>query len=93
MSILSTILYSAISRQSWCLGVRKPPLVSSRINLIHFREELFYQLGLRQFGDFSRIKLEPPPSLRDLVEIGVAAEEISEETTLSKPEIVDVRPI
>ncbi|KAJ3999593.1 histidine kinase-like ATPase [Lentinula boryana] len=52
-------------------------------------EELFYQLGLRQFGDLSRLKLEPPPSLRVLVKIAVDAEEISEETTLSKSDIVD----
>ncbi|KAJ3866490.1 histidine kinase-like ATPase [Lentinula novae-zelandiae] len=52
-------------------------------------EELFYQLGLRHFGDFSRLKLEPSPSLRELVKIAVDAEEISEETTLSKPDIVD----
>ncbi|KAJ3885102.1 histidine kinase-like ATPase [Lentinula edodes] len=52
-------------------------------------EELFYQLGLRHFGDFSRLKLEPPPSLRELVKIAVDAEEISEETSLSKPDIVD----
>ncbi|KAF8180418.1 histidine kinase-like ATPase [Pholiota molesta] len=37
-------------------------------------EELFYQLGLRQFGDFSRIKLDPPPSLREMIEIAVEAE-------------------
>ncbi|KAJ4468792.1 histidine kinase-like ATPase [Lentinula aciculospora] len=52
-------------------------------------EELFYQLGLRQFGDFSRLKLEPPPSLRELVKIAVDVEEISHETNLSKPDIVD----
>ncbi|KAJ3907492.1 histidine kinase-like ATPase [Lentinula edodes] len=52
-------------------------------------EELFYQLGLRHFGDFSRLKLEPPPSLRELVKIAVDAEEISEKTSLSKPDIVD----
>ncbi|KAJ3852594.1 histidine kinase-like ATPase [Lentinula lateritia] len=52
-------------------------------------EELFYQLGLRHFGDFSRLKLEPPPSLRELVKIAVDAEDISEETSLSKPDIVD----
>ncbi|GAA5984671.1 hypothetical protein JCM10908_003452 [Rhodotorula pacifica] len=34
-------------------------------------EELFYQLGLRQFGRFSRIRLTPPPSLEHLVRLGV----------------------
>jgi hypothetical protein len=54
-------------------------------------EELFYQLGVRQFGDFSRIKLEPPPSLRSLLEIAVEADETTVKSQLSKTEIVDVR--
>lgn len=38
------------------------------------REELFYQLGLRQFGNLHRLKLDPPPSVRRLVKIAVKAE-------------------
>ncbi|GAA6049587.1 hypothetical protein NBRC10513_005927 [Rhodotorula toruloides] len=34
-------------------------------------EELFYQLGLRHFGRFSRIKLQPPQDLRKLVQLAV----------------------
>ncbi|KAF7350452.1 DNA-mis-repair domain-containing protein [Mycena venus] len=52
-------------------------------------EELFYQLGLRQFGNFSRLKLQPPPSLRTLIEIAVELEETTEESGLTKPQIVD----
>ncbi|KAJ7512062.1 histidine kinase-like ATPase [Mycena galericulata] len=52
-------------------------------------EELFYQLGLRQFGDFSRLKLQPPPPLRTLIEIAVGLEETTEESGLTKPQIVD----
>jgi hypothetical protein len=48
-------------------------------------------LGVRQFGDFSRIKLEPPPSLRSLLEIAVEADETTVKSQLSKTEIVDVR--
>jgi len=55
-----------------------------------FREELFYQLGLRQFGDFRRLKLEPPPPLWTLVEIGVDAEGSVNTSKLSKTEVVDV---
>ena len=55
------------------------------------REELFYQLGLRQFGDFSRLKLEPPPPLRVVVRLAVDAEDGTKHSTLSKTEIVDVR--
>lgn len=34
-------------------------------------EELFYQLGLRQFGNFNFLKLAPPPPVHDLVHLAV----------------------
>jgi hypothetical protein len=37
-------------------------------------EELFYQLGLRQFGNFHRLKLEPPPSIKTLIRLAVRTE-------------------
>jgi hypothetical protein len=53
-------------------------------------EELFYQLGLSQFGSFNRIVLEPAPSLRKLVKLAVDAEEGTKDSRLSKEEIVNV---
>ena len=41
------------------------------LTLLPCRQELFYQLGLRQFGRFSRINLTPPPSLEKLVRLAV----------------------
>ncbi|KAJ7052919.1 DNA mismatch repair protein MutL [Mycena amicta] len=52
-------------------------------------EELFYQLGLRQFGNFNRLKLQPPPPLRKLMVIAVELEETTEESGLTKREIVE----
>ncbi|OBZ78145.1 DNA mismatch repair protein Mlh1 [Grifola frondosa] len=52
-------------------------------------EELFYQLGLRQFGNYSRLRLDPPPPLRTLVTIAVDAEDGIDKSRLSKPEIID----
>lgn len=37
-------------------------------------EEMFYQLALRQFGNYGRIKLEPPPPVRHLITLAVEAE-------------------
>ncbi|KAI0360593.1 DNA mismatch repair protein MutL [Trametes cingulata] len=51
--------------------------------------ELFYQLGLRQFGDLPRIRLDPPPELRTLVALAVAAEEGIEKSGLSKDSLAD----
>ncbi|GEM10824.1 DNA mismatch repair protein MLH1 [Rhodotorula toruloides] len=52
-------------------------------------EELLYQLGLRQFGRFSRIKLQPPQDLRKVVQLIV--DRASRETTAkrSSAEIVE----
>ncbi|KAI1798126.1 DNA binding protein [Ganoderma leucocontextum] len=50
--------------------------------------ELFYQLGLRQFGNLSRIRLDPAPDMRTLVALAVDAEEGLEESGLSKDVVV-----
>ena len=63
------------------------------IDTIDFREELFYQLGLRQFGNMSRIKLSPPPSLRTLVTIAIDVEKGIDERRMNKQQIIDVRVI
>ncbi|KAG6820913.1 hypothetical protein H0H93_009687 [Arthromyces matolae] len=59
------------------------------VNHCSLAEELFYQLGVRQFGNFNKMKLDPPPSLHALVEIAVNAEDSTNESDLSKSEIVD----
>ncbi|KAA1476635.1 DNA mismatch repair protein MutL [Dentipellis sp. KUC8613] len=67
---------------------------STRLYLVShgaLAEELFYQLGLRQFGNLPRLQLDPPPSLRDLVTLAVDAEDALEiaASPLSKPQIID----
>ena len=54
------------------------------------REEFFYQIALRQFGDFKRLKLEPPPSIRELVELAVNVDEGIEEAGLDPDSVVNV---
>ena len=55
------------------------------------REELFYQLSLRQFGDYPRLKLEPPPSIRELVRLAVESEDGIEAAGLQSETVIDVR--
>ncbi|KAF4616529.1 hypothetical protein D9613_008578 [Agrocybe pediades] len=65
---------------------------STKLYLVNYdalAEEMFYQLGLRQFGDLRKIKLDPPPSLREMIQIAVDAEETFEGTKLTRPQIVD----
>jgi DNA mismatch repair protein MLH1 len=52
-------------------------------------EEFFYQLALRQFGNMGHIKLNPPPSLRTLVQIAIDAEDTSS-SGIEKKQLVDV---
>jgi DNA mismatch repair protein MLH1 len=51
---------------------------------------MFYQLALLQFGDYNRLKLDPPPSLRMLVKFAVDVEEDTARSGMSEDEIVDV---
>lgn len=58
------------------------------------REELFYQLGLRQFGNYARIKLEPQPPIRHLIQLAVRTEENRWKKCgldLEEDEVVNVR--
>ncbi|KAI0252858.1 DNA mismatch repair protein [Lactifluus subvellereus] len=52
-------------------------------------EELLYQLGLRQFGNLPRLKLDPPAPLRPLITLAVDTEQNTELSKLTKPQIVD----
>lgn len=53
--------------------------------------ELFYQLGLRQFGAYGCEILEPPLSIRELLKIAVDAEEGLLEAGCSPGKIIEVR--
>ena len=39
------------------------------------RRALFYQLGLKQFGSMHKLVLDPPPSLREMLEIAIEEED------------------
>jgi DNA mismatch repair protein MLH1 len=56
-------------------------------------EEFFYQLGLRQFGNFHRIQLEPPPPLRELIKLAVATDEQFKESGMEIDAGVEVSPL
>ncbi|KAF9041304.1 DNA mismatch repair protein MutL [Panaeolus papilionaceus] len=87
--ILEKHTFVGIADMMRCLSLIQYSTKLYLVNHDTLAEELFYQLGVRQFGNFSRIKLEPSPSLRELLEIGVAAEDSTSQSELSKPEIVE----
>ncbi|KAH7922709.1 DNA mismatch repair protein MutL [Leucogyrophana mollusca] len=72
-----------------CLSLVQHSTKLYLVNHGNLAEELFYQLALRQFGDYSRLKLDPPPPLRTLVKLAVDVEEGTENSRMSKSEIVD----
>ena len=69
---------------------------STRLYLLNhgaLAAELFYQLGLRQFGNLPRIRLDPPPALRMLVALAVDVEDGATQCGLDRDAVVDVRAL
>jgi DNA mismatch repair protein MLH1 len=60
--------------------------------MFYHSEQYFYQIALRQFGNFARIKLDPPPSIKLLIEMAVRAEKGIAEKSLDPAKIVKVGP-
>lgn len=58
-----------------CLSLVQHETKLYLVNHAALSEEFFYQLGLRQFGNFHKIKLEPPPPLRELIKLAIGADE------------------
>ncbi len=54
------------------------------------RDEHFYQLGLRQFGACNRLRLDPPPRLRDLLRLAAEDEPGIAENGLSVDQVAEV---
>lgn len=55
---------------------------STQLYLVHHAvliEEFCYQLALRQFGDYTSVRLDPPPSLIELIALGYDMEEADDE--------------
>ncbi|KDQ60330.1 hypothetical protein JAAARDRAFT_125644 [Jaapia argillacea MUCL 33604] len=90
MEILEKHTFVGIVDMNRCLSLLQH---STRLYLVNhgaLAEELFYQLGLRQFGNFSKMRLDPPPPLQRLVELAVDAEEGIKQSRFTKAQIVDM---
>ncbi|KAG8832709.1 DNA mismatch repair protein [Serendipita sp. 399] len=73
--IMEKHIFVGIADYERCLSLLQHETKLYLVNHAALAEEFFYQLGLRQFGNFHRIKLDPPPPLRELVKLAVAADE------------------
>ncbi|KAG7446826.1 DNA mismatch repair protein MutL [Guyanagaster necrorhizus] len=87
--ILEKHIFVGIVDLNRCLSLVQHSTKLYLVNHAALAEELFFQLALRQFGDMAKLKLEPPPPLRKLVQIAVDAEDTTEDSKLTKTQIVD----
>ncbi|KAH7882438.1 histidine kinase-like ATPase [Phlebopus sp. FC_14] len=87
--IMKKHTFVGIVDNSRCLSLFQHATKLYLVNHAALAEEMFYQLALMQFGDYSRVKLEPPPPLRTLLKLAVDAEPDTERSGLSKNEIVE----
>ena len=53
-------------------------------------DALFYQLALRQFNAMGRLQLEPPPSVRELLQIAMEGQQDWEDSGMEPAAIIDV---
>ncbi|KAI6007865.1 hypothetical protein EDC04DRAFT_2582604 [Pisolithus marmoratus] len=72
-----------------CLSLIQHSTKLYLVNHATLAEEMFYQLALIQFGNYRRLRLDPHPPLRTLVELAVNVERGTEQSGLEKTEIVD----
>ncbi|KAK4687504.1 DNA mismatch repair protein MLH1, partial [Tremellales sp. Uapishka_1] len=75
MEILQKHAFVGLVDKDLCLSLIQYSTKLFLANHAILGDEHFYQLALRQFGAFSKLKLEPPPSLRDLLVIAAENEE------------------
>jgi DNA mismatch repair protein MLH1 len=87
--ILSAPVFVGVVDLTKCLSLIQHSTKLYLVNHASLAEELFYQLGLRQFGGYGRMRLEPAPELRALLTLAIEAEDTSK-SKLSKTQIVEV---
>ncbi|EJT96510.1 DNA mismatch repair protein MutL [Dacryopinax primogenitus] len=80
--------YVGIASMNLCLSLVQSSTKLFLINHAALSEELFYQLGLMQFGNIGKLTLEPAPSLEELVRLAVDAEAAIKEQGLIPEKII-----
>ncbi|ORX38673.1 hypothetical protein BD324DRAFT_621908 [Kockovaella imperatae] len=88
--ILAKHSFVGVADRSLCLSLIQYATKLYLVNHAALSDEHFYQLGLRQFGAINKLKLEPPPLLKDLLEVAIEQERGIEEHGLNKEHVVNV---
>ncbi|WWD18950.1 hypothetical protein CI109_103406 [Kwoniella shandongensis] len=87
--ILQRHAFVGIVDRHLCLSLIQHSTKLYLVNHASLADEHFYQLGLRQFGAFNRLRLEPSPDLRDLLRLAAGDEPGLIEAGLSIDSVVD----
>ncbi|THH32545.1 hypothetical protein EUX98_g1632 [Antrodiella citrinella] len=87
--ILQNHTFVGIVDSSRCLSLIQHSTKLYLINHGVLAEELFYQLGVRQFGNMRRIKLDPAPSVKTLLTLAADVEQGIKGTQLNRAHVVD----
>lgn len=92
MSFIDPTRDKTVSCQPRCIGVRTPSVIIDQYADISYipSEELFYQLGLRQFGNLGQFKLDPPAPIDQLLSLAVEHEDGIGASGLDRQQVVDV---
>ncbi|EIW67366.1 hypothetical protein TREMEDRAFT_69817 [Tremella mesenterica DSM 1558] len=72
--MLSKHAFVGIVDRQMCLSLFQHSTKLYLVNHVTLADEHFYQLSLRQFGAFNRLRLDPPPDLGDLLRLAVSDE-------------------
>ncbi|WWD02458.1 hypothetical protein V865_000497 [Kwoniella europaea PYCC6329] len=72
-----------------CLSLIQHSTKLYLVNHASLADEHFYQLGLRQFGAFNRLRLEPSPNLRELLKLAADDEQGLIEAGLEVDDVVE----
>ncbi|KZO89442.1 hypothetical protein CALVIDRAFT_569915, partial [Calocera viscosa TUFC12733] len=86
--IIAEHTFVGIASLGLCLTLVQSSTKLFLMNHAALSEELFYQLGLMQFGNIGKLTLEPAPSLEELVRLAVGAEKAIKEQGLNAEKIV-----
>ncbi|WVQ82016.1 hypothetical protein IAT38_004144 [Cryptococcus sp. DSM 104549] len=87
--ILQRHAFVGVVDRDLCLSLVQHNTKLFLVNHASLGDEHFYQLGLRQFGAFNRLRLEPAPSLRALLRLAAEDEAGLKEAGLDVENVVE----
>ncbi|GJJ10468.1 hypothetical protein Clacol_004694 [Clathrus columnatus] len=87
--ILKAHVFVGVVDLNKCLSLIQHKTSLYIVNHASLAEELFYQLGLRQFGNFGEFRLDPPAPLRTLLSFAVENEDGIEKAGLQKDRVIE----